>query len=471
MPSPTYPKYVVFYCAMDTEARANPLGHASLILLTQTSEKTPVCVIDAIGFYSQPSTSTNPLIRGLKYILGFNIDLQGIHGTVKQEAMHDLDGNGLNGIPFEVSKQKFETLRSLYAEKKILEDKAIAETTDYLHSQNKPINAQTRYDLENLWAKDEKRAPRLYPFHISIALTGKGIDSTGSHACKNYALNLLIEADIIDTETRAKIIGTRTNYAFPLFTALPLSPFRLVSTGDPEKYVSPRTGAVHYNRKWNQNELFLATSLHPQKAETPNTKLEKTPNQYQLIRNILTRTQKIEVMIRKKMLKLTGAAETHQFDEQLQQVNSIYNDFSDAYTNQLSQGLLKKLSRAEKTLTIASLYLARDRMDNSFMLRAYQDIATSNALFSLACVIVAFVFLSHTLLGTALIAAPTGYLGHQLNRFFKDEKILSKMRADFNDHVQNKLPLKVDREDMAGANAEVNTHNPVPRLVNTRHWQ
>ena len=546
MPSVGYPKYFVFYCAMDPEARANPLGHASLLLLKQEFEKAPIRVIDAKGFYSQPSTTTNLLYRALKYILGFNIDLQDIHGVLKQEAMHDLDGNGLNGINFEVTKEKFERLIALITQKKELEEKAIEETNTYINRQNqcdlvsvsilpnkdnlddlqinsdaayvqlkyesvnrlfyirkstkecveitltlktlkrfdsqmqastqaktlteadlkniksitghahqvKAINAHTRYTLETSWATAENRPSRLPPFHISIVPTRKGIDSSASHGCKNYALNLLMETEIIDAETRDQIIGTATNHAFPLFTITPLTPFRLVSTGEPEKNVSARSGAVHYNRKWGgANEIFLATPLPPQSVAGHTTDLEPTHKLYQPVKSILTRTQEIEFKIREKLSKLDSPEnrqELKQFKEQLQEVQKIYKEFSDIYTNQPSQGLPDKLLRAEETLRVASLYLARDKMNYPFMLRAFESLVKPHLLLSLLCVIIAIVFLSNNPLGTTLLAGPTGYnTGLQIYRFFKAEQTLSKMRSDYKTHVAQRGTGEDSKENTA----------------------
>ncbi len=48
----SFPKHYVTYCVMNTEAGANPFGHASLIFSRQETETSPIEVLNGVGFYS-----------------------------------------------------------------------------------------------------------------------------------------------------------------------------------------------------------------------------------------------------------------------------------------------------------------------------------------------------------------------------------------------------------------------------------
>ena len=288
----SYPKYYATYCVMDGEAGANPFWHACLLLSTQESEKSPVQVIDSVGFYSQPSTTTNPFIKAYKYVLGFRVDLQDSHGILKQEYMRDLDGNGLHGVSFSATKEQFEQLKSLCTEKIKDEQKAIAELNLLLHNEGVWANGYTRFIKEKSLAELQERAPRLKPFHITMTLNSNGFDSSDSYACKNYALDLLLETNIINEATKTDVLGHITTRAFPRFCGVELTPMRLVSTGEPEKEISKRTGRVFYNRKWGEkNKLLWATPVQENQPITRN-ELRATEDRHQIIKNMLTRIRK-----------------------------------------------------------------------------------------------------------------------------------------------------------------------------------
>lgn len=110
-------QYFVTYCAMDTETGNSPFWHAALLLSKQESETSPIIVDDAVGYYSQPSSTKNYFVRGLKWLLGLSMDLQNTHGVLLKEQIRYIDGNGLHGVTFEVTVDKFNHLKALYAEK------------------------------------------------------------------------------------------------------------------------------------------------------------------------------------------------------------------------------------------------------------------------------------------------------------------------------------------------------------------
>lgn len=435
----SFPKYYVTYCVMDGDAGANPLGHAALLLSVQIEAEDPIQVVDAVGFYSQPSTTTNPLYRALKYILGFNIDLQDGHGVLKQEELRWLAGNGLHGINFETTKDRFERIKRLYVQEMALENAAIEEADAYLEKNKMPKNGYTRFTLEKQWAKEQNRPSRLSPFHLSFSLGWNGFESIDSYACKNKALHFLLESGVIDELTRDEIIGGAAKHAFPRFSDLSPAPILLVNTGAAEKHTSRRSQKTYFKRDWNTNDLFWATTLNTQEAGLLNTDLDATQRQYQPMRNILTRMRKIELMLLQKIDELENSID---FDDQLSslkkqlaRVQALSVDFRKSHENQRPELFSAKILRAEKILDVAALSLTPDRVNYSFMLRAYESVAIHHTLLSLLCIMVAVVLISGPVLG-AVITAPILYAGHQLNRFFKEEAQHSKMSGHYREFLE-----------------------------------
>ena len=437
----SYPKEFVTHCVMTSEAGANPLGHALLILSTQDSETAPIRVINAFGFYSQPSTTTNPLIKGLKQLLGFNINLQDGHGILKQEHMRELDGNGLTGISFEVTNTQFENVRRLCHKKMLLETIAIEEATQYLEAQGKEANADTVYHAELKRAESKQRPPRLAPFHIAMSINSHGLDSSASHACKNYALNVLLEANIIDKETLDAIAGGPSAHAFPRFGGLSLAPLRLVSTGDPEPDISRRTQKVHFNRVWNKNKLYWATSPYAYNSESPQTELASTNDQYLIIADIITRVRAVEMKLLHKIYELENPKNNtgnnkyllERLKEQQARVQALYEYCKMSPENQRPHCL----NHAEATINAASMLLSPEKINYPFILRAYESIAIRNALLGLLSLLVATVFISNPV-GAIVATTSALFTGHQLYSFFKEESHYAKMHTDYNHFLRDK---------------------------------
>ena len=435
-------KYIVSYCVEDREAGANPFWHGLLLLSTQASETAPITVDDAVGFYSQPSTTKNPVIGGLKNMLGFPIDLQGGHGILKKELLRELDGNGLHGISFEVTEQKYAALKGLYSQKMKLEAAAIDELNAELIKREEAPNNYNRYILELQKAATEQREPRLTPFHITMDVSWEGFDSSASHACKNMALSLLQETGIINEATRDHIEGGKATYAFPRYSGVSLKPLRLVSTGKPKPEESKtKQHVTYYNRMWGVNPLYWATS--PQFYQTADTqedtvKAKATQKQYQLIKDILTRIRAMENTLLKKIRKLEPAfiKDRLALTKQLHRVQALYEDFSMASENQHPYCLKAKLHHAETTLNVAIMSLTPEKMDYSFLLRVYVSVAARNVMLSLVCMLTAWLLLTGTL-SAVLITTTAAYAGHQLYGFFKSELRYAELHADyaaFNEH-------------------------------------
>lgn len=455
----SFPKYFVTYCVMDGEAGANPFWHASLILSTQKSPTGPIRVVDAVGFYSQPSTTTNPLIKAGKQLLGFKVDLQDSHGVLIHEKMRDIDGNGLRGVSFVTSKEQFEQLKLSYTKKMALEQQAIRELNQHLSNRGEVANAYTRHITEKSLAALENREPRLKPFHITMSLTRRGFDSTASHACKNYALNLLLENKIINENLRDQLNGGATAHAFPRFSSK-LKPIRLVSTGAPKMEVSQHSGRVFHNRTWENNRLYWATSLRLHHWNTNELSTPQDP--YPFVRNMLTRIRTVEMQLRHKISEFDEPSKRthlrkHRLEHQLQRVQKLYNEFSIAFQNQQPHCLAAKLLHAETTLNVATMTLTPNRVNYPFMMRLYESIAIRNSLLSLLCLALAATFLS-TIAGAVVISAAGLAAGHQLYGFFKEEQLYARMNTDYlafhQTKAQNPTVTKSDSK------TDIEAHSP-----------
>ena len=434
---------------MDGDAGANPFWHACLVLSVQDSENAAIRVIDSIGFYSQKSTTTNPLLKGLKHILGFKIDLQDGHGILNKEKMRVLDGNGLHGVIFETTQEQFERLKELYKNKMKLEQEAIAELDPYLKDeQHLAANGYTRYEEEKARAELEKRDSRLSPFHVTLSLTRHGFDSSGSHACKNYALKLLLDTNIIDTSMRDKIVGGAAQHAFPRYGSAPLMPMRLVSTGEPTKE------KIYYNRIWGENndtnKLYWATPIHTHDETLSKEQLKNIKNQHKVIKDILTRARAVEIMLRRKIAELAKPADQEQqlqlklLNDQVVTVQDLYEKFSISYRNQLKHYLKNSVNQATTKLNIATMSLTPDKMNYSFMLRAYESASIRNAMLGLLGLVIAAVFLNGVV-GAVLVTTAALFTAHQLYGFFKEENKFSDVHAQYSAFLQTKKEPEAEK--------------------------
>ena len=331
----SYPKYYVTYCVMDTEAGANPFGHSCLILSTQAEEFGPITVTNSMGFYSQPSTTKNPFMKGIKYLLGLNIDLQDGHGEIRQEKMRDIDSNGLHGKSFDITKEQFDKLNDLYNTEQAEEQAAIKQTEDELLAAKREPNGYTRFITEKKLAALEHRKPRLRPFHVELNLTSHGLDSSKSHSCKMRVLDLLQEAEVIDESVRKELEGGLAKRAFPRFSQKPLLPIRLVSTGDPTRDESKSSGRVFYNRTWKGgNQLFFASTLHLAQEPIPSRKEQIAENHaFQSIKNVLTHIRQVENALRRAIDTTRDRTRKATLQVQLSRIQRLYDSFTVSYEN------------------------------------------------------------------------------------------------------------------------------------------
>ncbi|RUR10671.1 hypothetical protein [Legionella sp. km772] len=428
----SFPKFFVTYSVMDMDAGANPFGHSFLIFSKQDAEDSPIEVIDSIGFYSQPSTTTDPIIKTLKGILGFNIDLQDGHGILVKETMRSLNGNGLRGISFQLSEKQFLSLQTNYQESMKKEQEAITELNAELTARGVPANGYTRYLAEKEKAQLEQRKPRLRPFHVTMQMTMQGFDSSASYTCKDRALDFLYDEGIINEALRKQIIAGKAGHAFPRFHDLALPPLRLISTGEPEEHRSKR-GHLFHNPVWQKNQLFWATLILKQ------DKNADAEEDYYDLKFILNRIAQMENALYQILDKPSGFApnELHQLRIQLKRVHNLAFLFNKAHLNQ-GKKLQEHLATAEKVLNVAALAMEPERINSTFFMRAYTSIAMQSALLGLLAIL-----LSSTLLfiappvGITLCTLSTLETVRSLHRFYQEETKFTKTKKDYNESLDD----------------------------------
>lgn len=430
---------------MDTEAGANPLGHASLIFSKQSGEKSPIEVVNCFGHYSLTSSTTNPLIRVGKKLAGFNIDLQDGHGVLRQELMRYLDENGLKGLSFTVSEDVFQNTIA-YCERSMAEEQnAIEELDAELDELGMKKNAYTRYILEKEKAKRENRLPRLKKFHVTMDFTKTGPDSSHSYTCKDRALDILTENGVISSEERALLASSRAKQAFPRYSRFALPPIRLASTGDLLTHRSDRTHKLYCYTEWGKNRLYWAT---PMGIYTPEHSTSQDFNSiadiHVILKQLLNRVRQMETMITNKIDELEKQPKhKHRqelliFRDQLRRLRKISVEFSNAYENSDPDSLQSKRLKAETILNVASLCLTPEKVNYSFAFRVIES-----------------AYLCHMLLGFLLLAATLAllpvapwaavasagalvYSARSMHGFYKEEVKFAEMKSDYNQYMQSK---------------------------------
>ncbi len=433
----SFPKYYVTYCVMDTEAGANPFGHSCLIFSQQENETSAVEVMDSVGFYSQPSTTTNPFLKGLKHVLGLNVDLQDGHGILKQEAIRNLDGNGLHGISFVVTPEQFAKTREDYHQMMKTEAEVINELNLELSRQGIVQNGHTRYIAEKAKAAAEGRMPRLKPFHFTMKLTMNGLDSSDSYTCKDHSLELLTRNHIIPEEIRNQLISNRATTAFPRFSSLSLPPIRLISTGEPQKTVSRNTGNIYYNREWGTNSLFWGSSILATEQEAlAENRIDET---YDLLTEIMHRIRRMERLLRHRIEEIEEEPEPntehiYQLNIQLKRVENLSFLFKNTHENQISASLKEKLLKADQVLNMAYVSMNPDKINYSFLLKAYESIMFQDAIVGLLAMAIsaaAALLLAPPLVGVGFFVVSTAFTALKLHGFYKEEVKFDQVYKDY----------------------------------------
>lgn len=423
---------------MDTDAGANPFGHASLIFSQQETETSPIKVLNGIGFYSQPSSTTNPFVAGVKKLISLNVDLQDGHGVLENEDMRYLDGDGLHGLSFEINQEQFNALRNNYQQMMKTEREVIEELNAELMSQGIEPNGHTRYVAEKAKAAAEGRIPRLKPFHITMKLTMSGFDSSDSYTCKDYALELLSQHKIIPTTVKDQLISNKATTAFPVFSSLYLPPIRLISTGAPGEIITSKTtGQVFYNHVWEKNSLYWATPIH-----TPEEQISGEDANYFQLKNLFNRIREKENALRQKISAIENKPEPDQehlrkFNVQLQRVQNLVFLFNNSYENQIAELFTDRLSIADKVLETATQHLNEDEANYSFLLKAYNGVSLYDSIVGLlAIAITTTISILITPVAFGLVAINSLYAAHQ---FFERYNKAETNPAVLNDKVEQYL--------------------------------
>lgn len=357
---------------MDMDAGASPFGHASLIYSKQEQEYGPIEVVDSMGYYSQPSTSTNPVIKYGKLALGLGVDLQDGHGVHKQEAMRYLNlENGLKGISFPATKQQFEDCLQEYRDIVILEERVIKELDDELVAKNITPNGQTRFQLEKEKAAAEMREPRLKPFHITMDMNQHGFDSSASYTCKDRALALLENQKIITNDIKERILSSRTEKAFPRFSALALYPIRLLVTGSLVPQVSKSKQVTYYNPEWNHNHLYWVSPLVTlDKTSIGVAESNEQAERYHTVTFMLRRIARMEARLHKKIDSLRAQDNKpdnlKELELHLARVEALNELFSNIYDNNIPEKLQEQRSKANKVLRCANAALHPEKLSQTY---------------------------------------------------------------------------------------------------------
>jgi hypothetical protein len=161
----------------------------------------------------------------------------------------------------------------------------------------------------------------------------------------------------------------------------------------------------------------------------PKAELATVQNEFQIKKNILTRTREVELMLRHKIRELPVGSR-RELETQLGRVTALYETFRVEGEKQTLRELSAKALEAEKTLNIATLSVTPEQVSYSFMLRAMESLAVRNALIALIVLVIAAAFIS-TPIGAVAVSAAGLYAGYQAARFFQEDAKFTKMRTDF----------------------------------------
>lgn len=375
-----FPRFFITLVIMDPPA-ANPFGHAFLMLSKQETPEAPIKVEDAVGLYSQPRRH-HLFFNNISLLLNL---FKGVKSTCKQEHMRELDSTALRGQTFSVEPQKYQ--RVLMKLRKDQNDPA----------QLKSLAINIRPSLRN------------------------GLDTSQSYTCKTYALNTLLEEDIISPDQHGLLCGQKAFQAFPRFNNLKFPPIRLVSTGIPTPHTSKNKNITYYNRLWENNDLYWATPPLVNKTE------KSIVVQTKKIDLILNEVRQLELQILRKIAKLDVSSDTEKeknkklLENNLREIQSLYEKFKNAKKNTNPDDFNKQLSEARIAATAAKIALASLEPNYAFLLKACQSSLTQQSLLAATGVVLALLLCSG--IAQIAIAGSCGlYGGWQIIRFFKKEK-------------------------------------------------
>ena len=262
----SYPRFLVTFCVMGTEAGGNPLGHACLLLSKQDSANDLLEVVDAVGFYSQKGQEPDSLFNRLKNKLGFDFDIANVFGRWQFEELRWLDRGGLAGKSFELPEEQFRLLCKNIKNRMDHEQQVIDEISEKLMANDIDVNGTTVYE-EELRLNPHPNDQRLKPFNFQIDLTRGGISTDGSNNCKTEAINQISQLGL-DTQTDAdKLHRSNLFHGVPAYSGGML-PVTLFATGE-LKAKKRRNGLNAYSRRFFQRAIesdVKETMSEPERA-------------------------------------------------------------------------------------------------------------------------------------------------------------------------------------------------------------
>ena len=278
--------YYVTYSVLNSKAGANPFGHACLIF--SKTHESAIQVEKAYGYYSQPSSTTNPCLKWVKKILGIKYDLQHTHAALREEKMRDLIGDGIKGISFSISAAQYQAFLQEFAQRLEQQDAVIADLDAALEQEGVLPTGVARYDLQNRRGVTSA-LQKLKPFHLHLGFNHGGRSAS---TCKQLALEALEAHDIINPSQRQRLEhrgGVR--YPFPIFSGQALAPIRFHAQGPLQEETSAK-GKKYYNPTFSSNQLFWSLPVYVggdnlTQIKTLAREFKSIPREYNKIRQKL----------------------------------------------------------------------------------------------------------------------------------------------------------------------------------------
>lgn len=299
-------KYLVTYCAFDTDAGSNPLWHSAFIL-SQWDENTaspgPIDVVSTYGFYGVPTTTRNTWTARLKLLVGFDVDLNGNHGMLRSEETRYMDfGAGLHGASFEVTQDQFQALQTKCKTMIKDQEETIQETATFFNL--KPTNKARIYsheqssrlifDTEKIRAENQGREPRLKPFEINPTIGWSGPSLSQSFTCKSQTIRML--EGILSQAQINRLTEHGKHPAVPRYSG-PMEPLALYSEG-PLKRHRKANGSAVYFRDGADPKVKLRWTLPPQEIEILSEETSRMvtlpPEHLPAIRRLCKPLQRVE---------------------------------------------------------------------------------------------------------------------------------------------------------------------------------
>ena len=434
-----WPKYFVSYCVMDMDAGANPLGHSCLIFSSQFNQFAPVRVINSFGYYSQPNSSTNPVIIFIKRMLGLNVDLQDSHGVLKQEDLRYLEGGGLKATSFQVSKLQFDTTIEYIKGNIEQEQQAINEANMALDQIHQKKTGETRLLHENELARREGRPSRLNRFHLTI---DKQFSSTDSYTCKTRAVDILNHAGAIDDPVASTLKGQGFSYAFPRCSSVDLFQLQTVSCGS--RHLS--SNGLFYNHYWNKNKLYWATPVIEFHQELNEELKQHLAYSYKKLNAIFLKKEQLGQKLYQAKQAAQMKWQKFQFESLIEQLEKTSYQFTNIEHNLNSVYLNQNIQNLDKFMNYCH-YVMNTPYQNGFFKRLVEHYLSNLMLGLMATIgMVFFVTPSSLFLPIACTVTIMGLAYHSYCFYQKEQKV-NQIQQDY---LELKQSFEQETIDLSG---------------------